>query len=244
MDATNFCQYVIDSIQQAHIGTISSIYKLVVALVLGSMVGYERKRKGQTAGVRTFSLIAMGSALSMILSIYVAQQYAPTLNGDPTRIAASVVSGVGFLGAGAIIQMKGSVRGLTTAAGIWMVSAIGMAVGVGLYWLAFVATLLILFILVQLEGIEHRVSLGAEARIICVSVGAIVEDIEPYRQTLKKHKIDLVRYLLEYDYANSHTVLNLAVLVKDGDEDYIELFKQLRTIHPTLSIRLSNEPVI
>lgn len=240
----HICQYILDCISQSHIGTVSSIYKLVLALVLGSMVGYERKRKGQTAGVRTFSLISMGSALSMILSIYVAQEYAPTLSGDPTRIAASVVSGVGFLGAGAIIQMKGSVRGLTTAAGIWMVSAIGMAVGVGLYWLAFVATLLILFILVQLERIERRVSLGAESRIICVTLDDIVDDIEPYRAILKEHKINLVRYFLEYDYTLRHTTLNLAVLVRDGDEDYIALFEQLRTLHSTLSIRLVNEPVI
>ncbi len=117
----------ITEINSVEVTTISSVYKLVLSMVLGAVIGYERKRKGQIAGVRTFSLIAMGATLAMILSIYVPQEYLGLKNGDPGRIAAQVVSGIGFLGAGAIIQMKGSVRGLTTAAGIWMASQSGWA---------------------------------------------------------------------------------------------------------------------
>ena len=119
---------IYDSINSVEVNTIGSIYKLILSMLLGAIVGYERKRKGQPAGVRTFSLIAMGSTLAMLLSIYVPQEYMGLKNGDPGRIAAQVITGIGFLGAGAIIQMKGSVRGLTTAAGIWMVAIIGMAV--------------------------------------------------------------------------------------------------------------------
>ncbi len=144
---------IYDSINSVEVNTIGSIYKLILSMLLGAIVGYERKRKGQPAGVRTFSLIAMGSTLAMLLSIYVPQEYMGLKNGDPGRIAAQVITGIGFLGAGAIIQMKGSVRGLTTAAGIWMVAIIGMAVGVGMYVLSALACLLILFILVQLERI-------------------------------------------------------------------------------------------
>ena len=132
----------ITEINSVEVTTISSVYKLVLSMALGAVIGYERKRKGQIAGVRTFSLIAMGATLAMILSIYVPQEYLGLKNGDPGRIAAQVVSGIGFLGAGAIIQMKGSVRGLTTAAGIWMVAALGLTVGVGMYVIATVATLL------------------------------------------------------------------------------------------------------
>ena len=176
-------EYVCDSINSIEVNTLGSIYKLLLSMVLGAVIGYERKRKGQTAGVRTFSLIAMGATLAMILSIYVPQEYMGLKNGDPGRIAAQVVTGIGFLGAGATIQMKGSVRGLTTAAGIWMVAALGMAVGVGMYILATVATLLILFILVHLERIERRLSVGSESRIIRASVGCIITDISPYRQS-------------------------------------------------------------
>ena len=118
--------YVYESINSIDVNSINSIFRLILSLLLGSIVGYERKRKGQTAGVRTFSLIAMGATLAMLLSIYIPQEYLGLKNGDPGRVAAQVVTGVGFLGAGAIIQMKGSVRGLTTAAGIWMVATIGM----------------------------------------------------------------------------------------------------------------------
>ena len=111
-----------------------SLFKLVLSLLLGSLIGFERRLKGQIAGLRTFALIAMGATLAMLISIYIPQVYLGLKNGDPGRIAAQVVSGVGFLGAGAIIQMKGSVRGLTTAAGIWMTACIGLAVGAFSYF--------------------------------------------------------------------------------------------------------------
>ena len=121
---------------------------MLLSLALGGAVGYERKRKGQIAGVRTFALISMGATLAMLLSIYIPQEYLGLKNGDPGRIAAQVITGIGFLGAGAIIQMKGSVRGLTTAAGIWRVATIGMAVVAGSFLVAIASTLLILVILV------------------------------------------------------------------------------------------------
>ncbi len=171
----------IAEINAVEITTTSAVVRLALSLILGSLVGMERKRKGQIAGIRTFALISMGATLAMILSIYVPQEYMGLKNGDPGRIAAQVITGIGFLGAGAIIQMKGSVRGLTTAAGIWMVATIGMTIGVGLYILAFVATAFILFILLILERIEHRIHVGAETRIIRIRVSEILESIDDYR---------------------------------------------------------------
>ena len=144
---TAYWEYFIQQVNSIEVNTVSSIFKLSLSLLLGCLVGFERKRKGQIAGVRTFALISMGATLAMILSIYVPQEYLGLKNGDPGRIAAQVVTGIGFLGAGAIIQMKGSVRGLTTAAGIWIIAAIGMAVGVGLYSLSLAATALVLVVL-------------------------------------------------------------------------------------------------
>ena len=126
----------------------------MLSMLLGAIIGIERRRKGQIAGLRTFALISMGATLAMLISIYIPQVYLGLKNGDPGRIAAQVVSGVGFLGAGAIIQMKGSVRGLTTAAGIWMTACIGLAVGAGMYLISIIATLLIIFILVNIERDE------------------------------------------------------------------------------------------
>lgn len=235
---------IIEQIYQAvnsiEVNTIGSIYKLILSMLLGAVVGYERRRKGQTAGVRTFSLIAMGATLAMLLSIYVPQEYMGLKNGDPGRIAAQVITGIGFLGAGAIIQMKGSVRGLTTAAGIWMVAIIGMAVGLGLYWLSIVASAMILFILVQLERIENRVSRGSEARIIRIKVGCILRDINPYLNILKENNINLNNYFVDYDYEASETQINLVVLLRESN-DYIDLFNRFERLNPTKSISLATQ---
>lgn len=228
------------SIISEEVTTASSIFKLCLSLLLGCVVGFERKRKGQIAGVRTFALIAMGATLAMLLSIYVPQEYMGLKNGDPGRIAAQVITGIGFLGAGAIIQMKGSVRGLTTAAGIWMIATVGMAVGVGLYLLSIAATLLVMVILVVLDRYEHRLGIGAESRIIRLKIGAIVEDIDEYRKVLDRNGVYLSNVYVEYDYDTPVTRLNLVVLIKEST-DYLELFKQLRKVNPTQSISLGNQ---
>ena len=231
---------IINEINGIEVTTASSLYKLVLSLLLGSIVGFERKRKGQSAGVRTFALISMGATLAMILSIYVPQEYLGLKNGDPGRIAAQVLSGIGFLVAGAIIQMKGSVRGLTTAAGIWMVATIGLAVGVGLYMLSFIATLLIMFILVIIENIEHKINVGSESRIIRMKVDAIVDNIEDYRHILGEYNITLINVFVDYNFAEHSTSLNLVVLVKEST-NYISVFKDLSRVHPTTSITLANQ---
>ncbi len=236
----NFISAVYETVNSTEITIAGGLYRMVLSMLLGAVVGYERKRKGQSAGVRTFSLISMGATLAMILSIYVPQEYMGLKNGDPGRIAAQVISGIGFLGAGAIIQMKGSVRGLTTAAGIWMVAIIGMAVGLGMYWLSILACALILFILVQLERIEHLVSRGTENRIIRIRTAVILRDISDYRDILLRNKITLSNFYVEYDYDAGETRLNLIVLMRDST-DYISLFNQFEKLHPTKSITLANQ---
>lgn len=239
-DLSSLWQSFYDTVNGVEVNSVSAVYRLLLSMLLGSVVGYERKRKGQSAGVRTFSLIAMGATLAMLLSIYVPQEYLGLKNGDPGRIAAQVLSGIGFLGAGAIIQMKGSIRGLTTAAGIWMVATIGLAVGVGMYWVSVIATALILFILVQLERIEHRISLGSESRIIRLKLDGIVTDIAAYRSAMAARNVVLVNYFVEYDYADSQTSLNLVVLSKET-VDYIALFTVFEKLYPTRSITLTNQ---
>lgn len=233
-------EYICDSVTSIEVNVINSIVKLSLSMVLGCLVGYERKRKGQAAGVRTFSLIAMGACLAMILSIYVPQEYLGLKNGDPGRIAAQVITGIGFLGAGAIIQMKGSIRGLTTAAGIWMVATIGMAVGVGLYLISMVATAMILFILVEIERLEQRVSKGSESRIIRLRLGVILQDIAPYRKVLSRNRITIQNFYVDYDYEACETRLNLIVLFRESI-DYIRILGELEKLNPTKAISLANQ---
>ena len=117
------------------------ILKILLAAILGGIIGLERELSQKEAGLRTNILIAMGSTLLTILSIKLAES---SSLADPTRIASQIVTGIGFLGAGAIIQARFAVHGLTTAATIWTVAAIGISVGMGLYLIALVITLFIL----------------------------------------------------------------------------------------------------
>lgn len=218
----------------------TAVVRIVLSLLLGSIVGIERKRKGQMAGLRTFSLISMGACIAMMLSIFVCQETVGLLRGDPSRIAAQVLSGIGFLGAGTIIQMKGSVRGLTTAAGIWIIATIGMAVGCGLYMVSIVATLLVLFVLTMLEQLEHRVNVGNEARTIRLKVKGIVKSIKPYEEVLERFGIHLSKVYVEYDYEQDVTRLNLLILIREHS-DFIDVFDALHNVCPTINISLSNQ---
>ena len=117
------------------------IVRLLVSSILGALVGYEREHSHKDAGLRTHMLVSVGSALITLVSIYAFPE------GDPTRVASSIITGIGFLGAGAIIVGKGNVKGLTTAASLWMVAGLGLAVGSGFYIGALVASLLVMLIL-------------------------------------------------------------------------------------------------
>ena len=133
--------------------------RLVVALLLGAAIGFERELDRQPAGFRTHSLVALGSALFTIVSAY-----GFVGATDPTRIAAQIVSGIGFIGAGTILHHRGGVRGLTTAASLWSVAAVGMAAGAGLLLMAAIGTVLIVVVLFVLERVEvfARGRLGIE----------------------------------------------------------------------------------
>jgi putative Mg2+ transporter-C (MgtC) family protein len=134
---------------------VDSVVKLLAAAILGGIVGLERELSRKPAGLRTNMLICVGSALLMILSVLVARDGGS--RGDPGRIAAQVVTGIGFLGAGAIVQSRGSVYGLTTGATIFTVAAIGLAVGGGYYLPALLATGIVILSLFVLGRVEKQV---------------------------------------------------------------------------------------
>lgn len=134
----------------------SAILQLVIALILGALIGLERSVAGKAAGMRTFALVSMGSTLFVIIARLITDMYFPVSIFDPMRVIASVVSGIGFLGAGLIIFGNKEVKGLTTAAGLWVSAAIGVAVGMGFYITSVVAVLLTLFTLRVLYYIEEK----------------------------------------------------------------------------------------
>ncbi|MCX5749389.1 MAG: MgtC/SapB family protein [Candidatus Saganbacteria bacterium] len=127
--------------------------QLLVSMVLGGAIGIIRERDKKAAGLRTHILVSVGSTLLMQLSVYMAFKYT---GSDAGRIAAQVVTGIGFIGAGTIMQDKGLIRGLTTAASIWVASAIGLAVGCGFYLGAIFATLISLVAIELFRDIEKK----------------------------------------------------------------------------------------
>ena len=140
---------------------MEDLIALLVSTVLGTVVGWERQLGRKPAGLRTHVLVCMGSTLFVVLSRHAVGQAAglqATINLDPTRIIHGVITGVGFLGAGSIMRQEGYVHGLTTAASVWIVAAIGVAVGVHAYALASTGTLLALLVLVGFRWLERFLS--------------------------------------------------------------------------------------
>ena len=233
-------QDIYNNILSPDVNLIGAIAKLLLSLVLGAIIGIERRRKGQIAGLRTFALISMGATLAMLISIYIPQEYMGLKNGDPGRIAAQVVSGVGFLGAGAIIQMKGSVRGLTTAAGIWMAACIGLAVGAGMYLISIIATLLIIFILVNIERIEQRHNFLWESKIIRVKLHGIIDDIQPLRDIISSKDVHISDEFMKFDYEEGFTIINFMVRSNCG-VNVPALFREIKKQGDPISITITNE---
>ncbi|TAN00299.1 MAG: MgtC/SapB family protein [Rhodanobacteraceae bacterium] len=143
------------------LGTPEIAVRLLLAAALGAVIGFDRERHTWAAGLRTHMLVCLGAALAMIVSAFAfsdALQHWPRVALDPSRIAAQVISGIGFLGAGTIMfmQRENVVRGLTTAAGLWTVAAIGLAVGGGMYTAAVIATAVAWVVLAVLKPLERR----------------------------------------------------------------------------------------
>lgn len=152
-------------------------WRLLISALLGGIVGAEREWRNQPAGLRTHLILSLGAALATVVSIELGSR----AGSDPGRIAANIVTGIGFLGAGVIFRLGISVRGLTTAASIWTTAVIGMAVGAGVYWGAFVATGFLLLSLVILRRLESLFPSGRGSRNVHVSARStpgIMKEVE------------------------------------------------------------------
>lgn len=187
--------------------------RLFVAGAMGVLIGLEREYRAKEAGYRTHFLVALGSALMMIVSQYGFMEVLKTdlIRLDPSRIAAQVVSGIGFIGAGTIILQKQIVRGLTTAAGIWATSGIGLAVGAGMYAVGISATLLVLL---GLETLSYFFkSIGLRNMMIDFST----DDKEAIKKVSKKFNTRnyvVVSYEMTEAYTNGKNVYHVSMVVK------------------------------
>jgi putative Mg2+ transporter-C (MgtC) family protein len=189
------------------------IFRILLASLLGGLIGLERDVHGRAAGLRTHLLVSMGAAVFTILSEVISRQASTTgLISDPARIAAQVVSGIGFLGAGVIIKEGVNVHGLTTAACLWGAAAIGMAAGSGFYAIAIVATIIALISLTFLKLVENYYSKDTYRMLsvqthIEVSAAQIIENV-------KSKRLKIVNCDIEKNYETGISVTRLSILLR------------------------------
>lgn len=167
------------------------VLRLLLAGILGGLIGYEREYTNRPAGFRTHILVCVGSALVMITSEYIFNKYAGLANIDPARLGAQVISGIGFIGAGTIMRDGFNVRGLTTAASLWAVSCVGIAAGTGFYGGAVAATVFIFSTLIVLKKAERRFSKKNRYRTFIVETDNSPGRISAVSDLIEQYKIDI-----------------------------------------------------
>ncbi|MBS1495239.1 MAG: MgtC/SapB family protein [Bacteroidetes bacterium] len=170
------------------------LIRLALAAILGASVGLERERKERAAGLRTHMMVCIGSALAMLVSTYGFADVlgTPNVSLDPSRVAAQVISGIGFIGGGTILFLRQNiVKGLTTASGLWTVAAIGLAAGGGMYLAAFVTTLFAIFILWMLHPVERRFSRRFQSKAIRLTVDDKAKSAEVVNKIIHNDNLDI-----------------------------------------------------
>jgi len=199
------------------IGVDEMMLRLGLALLLGGLIGFEREQSNRAAGLRTNILVCVGSALIMLLSRYGFAEYVGHTQLDPARLAAQVVSGIGFLGAGVILFNGFSVTGLTTAATLWVVAGIGLAVGAGFYLPAAAATVLVLFTLLILNKVEEKWINPRTVHMIRIRMKDRPGGLGDITDLLRKYHIDVKRVKVERLAAESedaHPPVLVSIAVK------------------------------
>lgn len=199
------------------IGWEQIVFRVVAGAVLGGLVGLEREIRGQDAGFRTHTVVAMGSTLFTLVSIYGFESFITgavnePLRFDPSRVAAQIVVGIGFLGAGAIMRHGTSVKGLTTAASLWVVAAMGLAVGAGFWVGAVTVSLLLLLVLRVLRPTENIIVkwVYPEGARLIISLESQAVDSTSFIQELEEQKVS-VREISSVKAKDGVTTLNLNV---------------------------------
>ncbi|MDE6451079.1 MAG: MgtC/SapB family protein [Odoribacter sp.] len=204
------------------------VLRLLVAGLLGGVIGWDREYRAKEAGLRTHFLVALGSALLMIVSQYGFSDVLdkPGMRLDPARIAAQVVTGIGFIGAGSILIQKQFVRGLTTAAGLWATSGIGLAVGGGMYWIGFFAMLLTLvgleFLTIVFKNVGEHSSLLAFSTTDHENLKRVTNELH-----LKHYRI--YNYEVQRELLEHIEILHVTMVIKTKrylDESELFLFMQ------------------
>jgi putative Mg2+ transporter-C (MgtC) family protein len=190
------------------------VIRLVVALLLGGVIGYERERDAQAAGLRTHMILTLGACLAMILSINVSA----LRNSDPTRLAAQVISGIGFLGAGAILRFGFNIKGLTTAASLWTMAVVGLAIGYGYFLAGVVTTGLMMLILTVINMIENRFIRNSSMHSIVVDIKDTNNTLRLVRKALAEGADQIKTFGVQRSIKNDHLRLESIARIPRGEK--------------------------
>lgn len=192
------------------ISDVDIAIRIGVAFVLGAIVGIEREMDNQPAGLRTNIILVVGSALAMILSVTLAHRYEPVGGiGDPARLAAQVISGVGFLGAGAILHAGVTIRGLTTAATIWTMAVVGLAVGAGYFYAAVIVTVALVIVLSILNRVENKLFHPKVIMPITMWIRGVDPNLAEIREYFNMKYVKLMTVSVEKNYEDQDTKISL-----------------------------------
>ncbi|MHA2856673.1 MgtC/SapB family protein [Paenibacillus lautus] len=227
------------------IDNVSILLRLLLAMLLGGLIGFERERSNHAAGLRTHILVCLGSALIMLLSIYGFSDFVAEINVriDPARLATAVITGIGFLGAGTILFTGKSITGLTTAASIWVVGAVGLAVGAGFYFASIVSTVLILLNLVVFNKLEQRYIRGSKLHLITLHAENMPNILDDISAVLEEQEFVIKKLVVNERSNAAYGELQPAVLgleislqvLTDRKFEPMEITRQLRGIgHVTM----------
>lgn len=210
--------------QFVQVDIIDSIFRLLLALLCGGILGIERGRKKRPAGFRTYMLVSIGAALVMMTNEFISIEYS---SGDPARMGAQVISGIGFLGAGTIIVTgHNRVKGLTTAAGLWAAACIGLAIGVGYYAVAIISCMLIFAVMSLLHSFDERVTATTKVLDVYVEFERL-NNLGKFIEYLKKLEIrisdlEMVRSKASEDVGVA-SIMALRLRKKQGHEGILSI---------------------
>lgn len=194
------------------------VLRIGLAALMGMVVGFERERQNQPAGLRTHTILAIGSCLAMTVSINISRQFPNT--GDPARLAAQVVSGIGFLGAGAILRYGTNVKGLTTATSLWTIAIVGLAVGAGHYFASLVTVIALLIVLVLLNVLEKKLIrsyITLNVVVTAIGVPDLAEQLQTAFKALKKSILSI-----GIDHDNLTNTSRVSLTIKAIEDESFE----------------------
>ena len=217
------------------------LFRLLLAAFLGAVVGLEREVHGRPAGVRTYLLLCMGSALIMVVSEFLflkfeVQGLGDILRADPGRIAAQAITGIGFLGAGVIMHYRDTIRGLTTAAGVWVACAVGLAVGAGFYLFGSAVTALTLLSLVGLKAMERHLKKDWYKEMTVVSKDEAGQ-FARIQEVLQRHEFEIVNFALRKDLERKEVQASFLLRVRTVQPSR-EVIKEVFNIEGVSSVDL------